>query len=161
MSVVVWGCTLVGVEAAPVAVEVDLLRRLPQICIVGLADHAVRESAERVRSAITAAGFEFPRKRVVVNLAPADLRKEGTGLDLAIALGVALGVAVHLINAAAANEFELASRALAGEPLPPGAFPEAAAFRATTLRLPFLGRLSPRPFDQLLGALRRATDALP
>lgn len=88
MVVVVSGATLQGVDAAEVRVEVDLLRRLPRICIVGLAANAVKESAERVRSALAAAQFEFPRKRVVVNLAPADLRKDGTGLDLPMALGI-------------------------------------------------------------------------
>lgn len=84
----VTGATLLGVEAHPVTVEVDLLRRLPQVVIVGLAAATVRESAERVRSAILASGIEFPRCRVVVSLAPADLRKEGPGLDLPIALGI-------------------------------------------------------------------------
>ncbi|MCA9493221.1 MAG: ATP-binding protein, partial [Myxococcales bacterium] len=89
MSVVtVTSGVLQGVDAVPVRVEVDLLRRLPAVCIVGLAASAVKESGERIRSAIEAIGEEFPRKRVVVNLAPADLRKEGTALDLPIALGI-------------------------------------------------------------------------
>jgi magnesium chelatase family protein len=88
MAVRVYAATLLGVSAQPVEVEVDLLRRLPSISIVGLPASAVRESAERVRSAIGAAGCEFPRKRVVVNLAPADVRKEGTAFDLPVALGI-------------------------------------------------------------------------
>jgi len=88
MSVTVWSGALVGVQAQLVEVEVDLLRRLPAVSIVGLAAGAVRESAERVRSAIASCGFEFPRKRVVVNLAPADLRKDTAALDLPIALGI-------------------------------------------------------------------------
>lgn len=88
MAVRVVSGTLQGVDAVAIEVEVDLLRRLPAVCIVGLAAGAVRESAERVRSAVVAAGLEFPRKRVVVNLAPADLRKDGSAFDLAIAVGV-------------------------------------------------------------------------
>lgn len=88
MATSVLSASLYGIEAVPIEVEVDLLRRLPTVCIVGLPASAVRESAERMRSAIEASGFDFPRKRVVVNLAPADVRKEGTGLDLALALGV-------------------------------------------------------------------------
>lgn len=88
MSCTVLSGTLLGVDAWPVQVEVDLLRRLPAVVVVGLPGGAVRESADRVRSAIQAAGFEFPRKRVVINLAPADLRKSGTGFDLPIAVGV-------------------------------------------------------------------------
>jgi magnesium chelatase family protein len=92
MPSVVSGATLVGVEGVRVTVEVDLLRRLPTVIIVGLASTSVRESADRVRSSLLAAGFEFPRQRVVVSLAPADLRKEGTGMDLPIAAAI-LGAA--------------------------------------------------------------------
>lgn len=88
MASVVWGATLVGVEAWPVAVEVDLLRRLPCVVMVGLLAPSVRESVERVRSALLASGEEFPRARVVVSLAPADLRKDGTGFDLPVAVGI-------------------------------------------------------------------------
>jgi magnesium chelatase family protein len=88
MAAVVWGATLVGVEALPVAVEVDLLRRLPCVVMVGLLAPSVRESVERVRSAILASGEDFPRARVVVSLAPADLRKDGTGFDLPVAIGI-------------------------------------------------------------------------
>lgn len=84
----VTSATLIGVEAVEVQVEVDLLQRLPRVVIVGLADHAAKESAERVRSAIESAGLEFPRKRIVVNLAPADVRKEGTTFDLPVALAI-------------------------------------------------------------------------
>jgi magnesium chelatase family protein len=77
-----------GVEARPVQVEVDVWNGLPQMQIVGLAHTSVRESRERVRSAIRSCGFELPPKIVVINLAPADLRKEGNHLDLAIALAL-------------------------------------------------------------------------
>ena len=88
MAFTVESGAIVGVDGVPVRVEVDLLNRLPSVVIVGLPGGAVRESQERVRSAIQDSGLEFPRKRVVVNLAPADLRKAGTGFDLPIALGV-------------------------------------------------------------------------
>jgi magnesium chelatase family protein len=79
---------LVGVEAALVRVEVDVTPGLPAFTTVGLPDSAVRESRERVRSAIRNAGFPFPNDRITVNLAPADLRKEGASFDLPIALGI-------------------------------------------------------------------------
>jgi magnesium chelatase family protein len=88
MAISVQGAVLEGVEARAVEVEVDLLRRLPAMVIVGLAQAAVRESGERVRSAVESSGLEFPRKRIVVNLAPAAQRKQGTSLDLATALGI-------------------------------------------------------------------------
>ena len=88
MACVVHGGTVLGVEGLPIGVEVDLLRRLPAVVIVGLPGGAIRESADRVRSAIQQAGFEFPKKRVVINLAPADLPKTGTGFDLPIAVGI-------------------------------------------------------------------------
>jgi len=77
-----------GIEARPVQVEVDVHNGLPQVQIVGLADAAVKESRERVRAAIKNCGFDLPPKSIVINLAPADLRKEGNHLDLAIALAL-------------------------------------------------------------------------
>ncbi|WCB93762.1 Competence protein ComM [Baekduia alba] len=77
-----------GVESRRVTVEVDVRPGLPNFLIVGLGDRAVREARERVRAAILNSGFEFPARRITVNLAPASLRKEGPGFDLAIACGV-------------------------------------------------------------------------
>ena len=77
-----------GIEARPVQVEVDIHPGLPQVQIVGLPDAAVRESRERVRAAIKNCGYDLPPRSVTINLAPADLRKEGNHLDLAIALGL-------------------------------------------------------------------------
>ncbi len=77
-----------GVEACPVHVEVDVSFGLPGFTMVGLPDASVRESRERVRSAIRNSGFEFPPHRVTVNLAPADVRKAGASFDLPIALGI-------------------------------------------------------------------------
>jgi len=82
---------LVGVDAVPVSVEVSVERGLPCFLVVGLPDAAVRESRDRVAAALRHARLEFPAARVTVNLSPADLRKEGTWFDLAIALGVLAG----------------------------------------------------------------------
>ena len=82
------GCTLVGVEARLVEVEVDVSPGVPAFDLVGLPDSPLREARERVRAAIRNSGLEFPLQRVTVNLAPADLRKEGPGLDLPIAAAI-------------------------------------------------------------------------
>jgi len=79
---------LLGLEARAVTVEVDLAPGLPGLQMVGLADAAVQEARERVRSALRHSGFKVPLTRVIVNLAPADLRKEGPGFDLPVALGM-------------------------------------------------------------------------
>src|SRR4051794_5420634 len=79
---------LVVVGAEPVHVEVDIGVGLPSFTIVGLPDAAVRESRERVRSALTNSGFKFPQHRITANLAPADVRKAGPGFDLAIAAAI-------------------------------------------------------------------------
>ncbi len=77
-----------GIHAQSVSVEVHLSRGLPSFAIVGLAETAVRESKDRVRSAILNSHFEFPNRRITVNLAPADLPKSGSGFDVPIALGI-------------------------------------------------------------------------
>jgi magnesium chelatase family protein len=77
-----------GVEACPVHVEVDVSFGLPRFTMVGLPDASVRESRDRVRSAIRNSGFEFPPHRITVNLSPADVRKAGASFDLPIALGI-------------------------------------------------------------------------
>ena len=81
-------CALVGLEGATVEVEVDISPGLPVFTIVGLPDAAVQEARERVRAAIKNSGFTFPLKRIVVNLAPADLKKAGPSYDLPIAVGI-------------------------------------------------------------------------
>ncbi|MBL8602554.1 MAG: YifB family Mg chelatase-like AAA ATPase [Myxococcales bacterium] len=100
--------TLIGLETYPVSVEVDVARGLPSFDLVGLAEAAVRESRTRVRAAVEQSGFHFPLRRVTVNLAPADVKKSGTGFDLAIAVAML----------AAAGEFDaepLAEWLLLGE----------------------------------------------
>jgi magnesium chelatase family protein len=83
--------TLTGISGRPVRVEVDVAPGLPGFTIVGLPDAALSEARERVRGALRNAGFHHPPRRITVNLAPADLRKAGASLDLAIAIGILLG----------------------------------------------------------------------
>ena len=84
----IFSCAVIGLEGVIVDVEVDYSSGMGGVIIVGLPDAAVQESRERVQSAIKNAGLPFPRKRVIVNLAPASVRKEGPYYDLPIALGV-------------------------------------------------------------------------
>ena len=86
----VYTCAVVGLEGRIIEVEVDISPGLPAVTVVGLGDKAVQESRERVRAAIRNCGCDFPMRRVTVNLAPADLRKEGPSYDLSIAIGVLL-----------------------------------------------------------------------
>ena len=79
---------LLGLEAYAVEIEIDIAKGLPTVTLVGLADAAIKESKERVRSAIKNSGFQWPAQRITVNLAPSDIRKEGACFDLAIALGI-------------------------------------------------------------------------
>lgn len=88
MSAKIFTAAIVGLSTAPVEVEADLSSQLPGIFIVGLPDKAVEEARERVRSALKNTGLEFPRNKVTVNLAPADLKKEGSAYDLPIAIAL-------------------------------------------------------------------------
>lgn len=80
--------TTVGLNAHKIEVEVDVINSLPSISIVGLPDSAVSESKERIRSAIKNSGYTFPKGKVVINLAPADIKKEGTYFDLPMSIGI-------------------------------------------------------------------------
>lgn len=105
---------LLGIEAVEVAVEVHIANGLPGFNLVGLADTEVRESRERVRSALQACGFDFPARRITVNLAPADLPKSGGRFDLPIAIGIL--AASGQLPSAALDGLELAGElALTGE----------------------------------------------
>lgn len=84
----VYSAAIFGVDAYLVEVEVDISNGLPMFDIVGLPDLAVREAKDRVRAAIRNSGYEFPTKRITINLAPADLKKEGPNFDLPIAIGI-------------------------------------------------------------------------
>lgn len=83
-------CVLQGLNARIINVESDLSSGLPQFNIVGLADTAIKESKERVRTAVKNSDIEFPIKRITINLAPANEKKEGSQMDLAIAVGILL-----------------------------------------------------------------------
>lgn len=84
----IWSASLLGIEAVKVGVEVDIAGGLPGIVVVGLPDTAVQESRERVRAALKNAGYAFPMRKIVINLTPADLRKEGPSFDLPISIGI-------------------------------------------------------------------------
>jgi magnesium chelatase family protein len=90
-----WSSTLVGLDSVPVRIEIDVSTGLPGFHVVGLPDAAVSESCDRVRTALRNTGYLMPPRRVTINLAPGDLRKQGPRFDLAIALGI-LGVA-HVV----------------------------------------------------------------
>ncbi|HEX8960550.1 MAG TPA: YifB family Mg chelatase-like AAA ATPase [Geobacteraceae bacterium] len=79
---------LVGIDAILVDVEVDIAQGLPQFATVGLPDGAVKESKDRVKSALKNSGYDFPNRKITVNLAPADIRKEGASFDLPISIGI-------------------------------------------------------------------------
>lgn len=79
---------LLGIEAYPIEIEVDVSRGLPAVTLVGLADTAIKESKERIKSAIKNSGFDWPGERVTISLTPSNIRKEGASFDLAIALGI-------------------------------------------------------------------------
>ncbi len=124
-----------GVHAPPVRVEVHLGGGLPSFTLVGLPAAAVRESRERVRAAIQNAQFDFPQRRITVNLAPADLPKDGGRYDLAIALGI-LAASGQLPVAALAGCELLGELALTGELKPvDGVLPAALAAAAAGRRL--------------------------
>lgn len=84
----VYNISLVGMEGTLIKVEVDVSNGLPLWEIVGLPDATIREAKERVRAAIKNSGFDLPSRRIIVNLAPADTKKEGSSFDVAIAVGV-------------------------------------------------------------------------
>lgn len=84
----VWSSSLVGIDAVKVGVEIDVSGGLPGIVVVGLPDTAVQESRERVKAALKNAGYSFPTRKIVINLTPADLRKEGPSFDLPISVGI-------------------------------------------------------------------------
>lgn len=84
----VLSCVTIGMEPYLIEVEVDVAGGLPDFVIVGLPSASVKESKERVRTAIKNAGFVFPPRKIIINLAPADIKKEGTGFELAIAVGI-------------------------------------------------------------------------
>ncbi|MFB9329683.1 YifB family Mg chelatase-like AAA ATPase [Paenibacillus aurantiacus] len=114
MFVAICGASVYGIEGKLIAVEADIASGLPQVNVVGLPDPAVRESVERVRAAIKNCGFTFPLERITINLAPADLRKEGTAFDLAIAASI-LAASAQLKPETLSGTLVLGELALSGE----------------------------------------------
>lgn len=88
MLAAILSSALQGIDALPIEVEVDLALGMPSMAIVGLPEAAVRESKDRVRSALKNSGYEYPPRKITVNMAPADVKKEGSAYDLPIALGI-------------------------------------------------------------------------
>ena len=105
-----YGATLYGIDGCIITVEVDISQGLPVFDMVGLPNQSVKEARERVRAAIKNSGYDFPMRRIVVNLAPATIRKSSAGLDLAIALGVL--IASGQIKGRKANISALLNRCL-------------------------------------------------
>ena len=121
MLALIKSCVVCGMNGLPVIVEVDVGAGLAAFEIVGLPDASVRESRERVRSALKNSGFDFPIRRITVNLAPADIKKEGPSLDLPIAIGILVAtgqvpMSERIDNAAFVGELSLEGtlRAISG-----------------------------------------------
>ncbi|MBZ9687917.1 YifB family Mg chelatase-like AAA ATPase [Clostridium estertheticum] len=98
MAIQIMSAAFTGIKGVIVTVEIDITRGLPALNIVGLADISVKESKERVRSAILNSGFDFPVHRITINLAPADLKKEGSLFDLPIAIGILLATKQIIVD---------------------------------------------------------------
>ena len=125
---------VIGIEAAQVEVQCDISPGLPAFTIVGLPEKEVQESRERIRSAIRNSGYQFPAKRITVNLAPADVRKEGVGLDLPLALAI-LQATEQLESDSLEHYLSLGELSLDGDVRPvKGALPTALAARDAHLQ---------------------------
>lgn len=138
MLATVLSSTVIGIEAFPMEVEVDISNGLPAFNIVGLPDMACRESADRVRAAIKNTDLPFPAKKITVNLAPADLKKEGSAFDLAIAVGILVANGTiapeKVVNKIFCGELSLDGR-LRGVS---GILPRAVALHAEEIRKDFV-----------------------
>jgi len=145
-----------GIDALLVAVEVDIASGLPQMAVVGLPEGAVKESKDRVRSALKNSGYEFPQRKITINLAPADIKKEGSAYDLPIGLGIL--AASGLLAPQRLGEYSiLGELSLDGRVKPiRGALPIAAAAREKGLR----GILLP-PENAQEAAVVRGIDIIP
>jgi magnesium chelatase family protein len=132
--------TVIGIEAAPINIEVDVSSGLPGCNIVGLPDAGVKEGSVRIRSALENTGFKFPLRRITVNLAPADLRKDGAAFDVPIAMGILCG-AGFLQPESLAHSLFLGELALDGSVRPvKGVLPVAAYARARAVQRLFVPR---------------------
>jgi magnesium chelatase family protein len=158
--------TLVGLDGRVIRVEVDVAPGLPGFTIVGLADAALQEARERVRGAIRNAGFSHPPRRITVNLAPADLRKAGASLDLAIAIGILLGS--EQVTAAPGRVALIGELSLSGDVVAvPGVLPMTAALARRGVRRVIVASdavAEARLVDGVdvvgVGSLREAADAI-
>jgi len=88
MAVVVRRFSILGVDGYPVDIETDVISGMPSITIVGMGDTAVREARERLQAAVVNAKYDFPSRKIVINLAPSDIKKSGSNFDLAMAVGL-------------------------------------------------------------------------
>jgi magnesium chelatase family protein len=136
----VLSATVIGIEAAPINVEVDVSQGLPGCNIVGLPDAGVKEGSVRIRGALENSGFKFPLRRITVNLAPADLRKDGAAFDVPIAMGILSG-AGFLPPESFDNALFVGELALDGSVRPVrGVLPMAAYARARAVQRLFVPR---------------------
>jgi len=131
----VHGFSVVGIDAYPIEIDVDISRGLPCVTLVGMADAAIKESKVRVKSAIKNSGFDWPGERIAISLAPSAVKKEGSGFDLAIALGIL--AASNQINAENLKDFYILAELSLDASLRPvsGALPIALAV-SKSLRAP-------------------------
>jgi magnesium chelatase family protein len=158
--------TIVGLDGQVIRVEVDVAPGLPGFTIVGLADAALQEARERTRGAIRNAGFSHPPRRITVNLAPAELRKAGASLDLAIAIGILLGS--EQVRAADGRIALIGELSLSGDVRPvPGVLPMVAALQRRGLRrvvVPAAAAAEARLVEGVevvgVGSLSEAVDAI-
>jgi magnesium chelatase family protein len=135
----IWSASLIGIDAIKVGVEVDVANGLPAMVVVGLPDIAVQESKERVRVAIRNAGFAFPMRRVIINLTPADIKKEGPSFDLPISIGVL--AAIEQVNLDIVEQFVFLGELSLDGSLRPVA--GVLAIAATAQKLGFKGLIVP------------------
>ncbi len=133
----VFSCTVLGIQGIPLEVEVDIHGGMPHFDIIGLPDPSVKEARERVRAAVRNSGFKFPYERVTVNLAPADLKKEGPAFDLAIAIALLAASRQIPYNDALRKSVLVGELSLDGTLRPvPGTLAMAAAIAAGSQGLP-------------------------
>jgi len=114
----VWSSTTIGVDALPIAIETHITGGMPAYTVVGLPDSAVRESLDRIFAALSNTGLPRPRGRITVNLAPADVRKEGSAFDLPIAIGLLAAYGDYLVPAKLSNTALMGELALDGHVRP-------------------------------------------
>ncbi|WP_410514992.1 YifB family Mg chelatase-like AAA ATPase [Paenibacillus sp. BR2-3] len=151
---------LYGIEGVMIGVEIDLANGLPQSNIIGLPDSAIREAVERVRAAVKNCGYRYPQLRITINLAPADLRKEGSAFDLAIALGI-LTTSGQLVMPSAGEMLLIGELALDGSLRPvTGVLPMVEAARRAGFRAVLLPRGNAAEASLISGMTVYAADHL-